>query len=103
MSAVNRVHWIRARAQKNRWQEELTLTGYEMQWTVRHFQHQAGKWRKWRNQAEDSDKQGAAAYAARKDVMWTKMAQHADRKFTAVSAIYQTMASPADKFAPGSL
>lgn len=27
-----------------RWQEEVTLTGYEMQWIVRYFQYMSGKW-----------------------------------------------------------
>ena len=27
-----------------RWQEEVTLTGYEMQWTVRYFLHMSHKW-----------------------------------------------------------
>lgn len=27
-----------------RWQEEVTLTGYEMQWTVRYFFHMSRKW-----------------------------------------------------------
>ena len=88
MSEVNRVHWIRARAQNNRWQEELTLTEYEMQWTVRYFQHQAGQWEKWGNQAEYATKQGAAAYAARKVVMWTHMAKDADRKFMLINDLY---------------
>jgi hypothetical protein len=41
---VRRVHWLRARAQLMRWKEEVTLTGYEMQWTVRYFQYQSQKW-----------------------------------------------------------
>jgi hypothetical protein len=27
-----------------RWREEVTLTGYEMQWTVRYFSHMREKW-----------------------------------------------------------
>jgi hypothetical protein len=41
---VRRVHWLRARAQLMRWQEEVTLTGYEMQWTVRYFRQMSTKW-----------------------------------------------------------
>jgi hypothetical protein len=95
MSAVNRVHWIRARAQKNRWQEELTLTGYEMQWTVRYFHHQAGTWEKWGIQAADADKPGAAAYAARKVVMWTQLRNDAERRFTRTSGTYEPAAQAA--------
>jgi hypothetical protein len=41
---VQRVHWLRARAQKARWQEEVTLLGYEMQWTVRYYMHMSERW-----------------------------------------------------------
>ena len=44
LCVVRRVHWLRARAQLMRWQEELTLTGYEMQWTVRYFLYMSRKW-----------------------------------------------------------
>ena len=27
-----------------RWQEEVTLTGYEMQWTVSYFKYMSRKW-----------------------------------------------------------
>lgn len=96
MAAVNRVHWIRARAQKNRWDEELTLTAYEMQWTVRYFQHRAGKWQEWGTQAEDANKPGPAAYAARKIAMWTNMAQHADIQFKRTSSLYHSPAVSAE-------
>ena len=44
LCVVRRVHWLRARAQLMRWQEEVTLTGYEMQWTVRYFLYMSRKW-----------------------------------------------------------
>ena len=44
INTVRRVHWLRARAQLMRWQEEVTLTGYEMQWTVRYFRYMSLKW-----------------------------------------------------------
>jgi hypothetical protein len=44
MFLVRRVHWLRARAQLMRWQEEVCLTNYEMQWTVRYFSHVSSKW-----------------------------------------------------------
>jgi hypothetical protein len=41
---VRRVHWLRARAQLMRWREQVTLTTYEMQWTVAYFRHMSKKW-----------------------------------------------------------
>ncbi|KAF8057043.1 hypothetical protein FPV67DRAFT_1677798 [Lyophyllum atratum] len=45
MREFERVHYLRARANRNRWAEELRLVGYEMQWTTRYFLHQATIWR----------------------------------------------------------
>ena len=42
---VHRVHWLHACAQLMRWQEEVTLTTYEMQWTVRYFRYRSQSWR----------------------------------------------------------
>ncbi|KAF8962368.1 hypothetical protein BDZ97DRAFT_1759410 [Flammula alnicola] len=46
-----RVNWLRARAQNNRWAEELNLTKHEMQWTVRWYVHMAEKWKAHRDPA----------------------------------------------------
>lgn len=42
---VDRVHFLRARAQKNRWTEELLLVEYEMRWTAQYFSHQVTVWK----------------------------------------------------------
>ena len=60
---VQRVHWLRAQAQKNRWEEELLLIKYEMEWTTRYFLHRARQWQD-KFQITDIDA-GPKAYAAR--------------------------------------
>ena len=42
--SVWRVHWLRAQAQKECWEEEVILIWYEMQWTVQYFLHNRGLW-----------------------------------------------------------
>jgi hypothetical protein len=42
---VYRVHWLKAKARRDRWAEEATLLGHEMDWTFAFFQKQAFKWR----------------------------------------------------------
>ena len=45
LTLVCRVHWLHARAQlSNRWQEQLTLTSYKMEWMVRYFLYMKEKW-----------------------------------------------------------
>jgi hypothetical protein len=89
-SQVQRVHWIRARAQKNRWEEELLLVQYEMQWTTRGFLHRAEDWQT-RYQVPNTDP-GPKAYAARQSSQWRYMASEADQLFRSTHPVYKTFA-----------
>jgi hypothetical protein len=85
---VNRVHWIRARGQRNRWQEEFVLTGYEMEWTVRSYMFKSMEWDKHLQSSLADGDAGAAAYAARKKDDWNLMAYKADRQFALINPSY---------------
>ncbi|KAF8815690.1 hypothetical protein BYT27DRAFT_7079225 [Phlegmacium glaucopus] len=74
-----RVHWLRARAQKNRWKEEQILVGYEMEWSVRYFLYRAKVWEERCNVAALSP--GAIAYAARQNARWRQVAAAAESLF----------------------
>lgn len=102
---VRRVHWLRARAQKMRWQEEVTLTGYEMQWTVRYFQHMSHKWELPSNSfgigpssgASSSGpnvavtlSDGAIAYWKRKQAVWEDLMKKADNIFRKCNPAYDS-------------
>jgi len=87
--AVQRVHWLRARAQKNRWDEELSLVKYEMEWTARYFLYHAREWEKIFD-SEDLHA-GPKAYAARQAAQWFYMASNADRLFKSVNREYQSV------------
>jgi hypothetical protein len=83
---VQRVHWVRARAQKNRWKEEFLLVKYEMEWTTRSFLHKA---REWQDRFEEGDiDPGPKAYAARQSSQWRHMALDADRLFRSANSEY---------------
>ncbi|KAF8816556.1 hypothetical protein BYT27DRAFT_7220649 [Phlegmacium glaucopus] len=73
------VHWLRARAQKNRWKEEQILVGYEMEWSVRYFLYWAKVWEECCNVAALSP--GAIAYAARQNARWRQVAAAAESLF----------------------
>jgi len=87
--AVQRVHWLRARANRNRWEEELILVGYEMGWSVRYFLHHAAVWEEHGKGAALSP--GAVAYAARQVARWNQMAASADHVFQVVNARYTSL------------
>jgi hypothetical protein len=89
LSEVQRVHWIRARAQKNRWEEELLLVKYEMEWTTRSFLHKAGEWQE--SFEEPNIDPGPRAYAARQSSQWRRMASDADRLYQLVNSEYKTL------------
>ena len=78
------MHWLRARAQRNRWAEEFKLVGYEMQWTVNFFVHRANKWHQRALSAATTIHAGAAAYAYRQQAMWQAVASAAQSAFEKV-------------------
>lgn len=84
-SIVRRVHWLRARAQLMRWQEEVTLTRYEMQWTVAFFAYKRNQWGK-----QLGSTAGATAYANRKQAMWNELADRADKTFSLLNNAYRS-------------
>jgi hypothetical protein len=84
---VQRVHWLRARAQSGRWNEEVILVSYEMQWTIRYFLHQAQEWERLKATSPNSGNltPGPAAYAARKAAMWQWLALTGKKRFSQVN------------------
>jgi hypothetical protein len=68
-----------------RWQEEATITRYEMQWTVAFFIYNSEKWGKL-----SGNSPGTIAYARRKNAMWLQLATRADRVFSLLNNAYQS-------------
>ena len=79
-----------------RWQEEVTLTTYEMQWTMRYFVNQC---KNWFNIQETLAKgitsiasggAGALAYAKHKHSTWHQLSVKLDRTFTVINNAYKS-------------
>ncbi|KAF8799828.1 hypothetical protein BYT27DRAFT_7119262, partial [Phlegmacium glaucopus] len=98
---VRRVHWLRARAQVMRWQEQVTLTSYEMQWTVRYFQYQSRSWvvsdpgtdtgiNTRAVSGTQPQSAGAVAYSQQKQAVWEDLMIRADRTFARFNLAYQS-------------
>jgi len=83
---VKRVHFLRVRALKNRWDEEQIILNYEMQWTVRFFINKAVKWKAGADTQDIS--RGAKAYALRQESRWREMAVNSDKIFKNTSKDY---------------
>ncbi|KAF8266490.1 hypothetical protein EI94DRAFT_1701677 [Lactarius quietus] len=82
MEDVYQVHWLRAKAQKMRWIEELQCLQVEMESAVRFFRHQAQFWQSKMKHADCQLWPGHAAWAERQISMWSSMAMQAESKFT---------------------
>jgi len=82
-SAVQRVHWLRARAQRDRWAEEFKLVVHEMQWVVNFFTHRSKVWSE-RAAFGTSVNAGALAFALRQSAMWRGVASSAKSTFDQV-------------------
>ncbi|PPQ93197.1 hypothetical protein CVT25_007856 [Psilocybe cyanescens] len=78
------VHWLCARAQFQRWDEEKTLVSYEMHWTVSYF---INKSRLWKSAATAPGRDsvpllpGVVAYAHWQSDLWHQLALIADQSF----------------------
>jgi hypothetical protein len=82
---VKRIHWLRARAQMQRWTKQLILVGYEMQWTVQYFRYQCGQWKK--GYEDPSVTPGSGAHAHRQYAFWATLASMADTRFIKVNRV----------------
>ena len=76
------MHWLRAKAQKARWIEELRCLQVEMESAVRYFRHQDKFWQEKQELVEPRLQPGHTAWAARRSAMWNLMATQADSRFT---------------------
>lgn len=77
---VYRVHWLRARAQLHRWQEEVTLTRNEMHWATNYFTFRQRQWLTWQS-SHPQLTHGHQAYAERQKAMWAEIGQQAQQLF----------------------
>lgn len=75
---VHRVNWLRAKASFDRATEEVILVKYEMQWTIRYFEHQVTTWRRRR---EEGCSMGHIMYATKQVAMWAGLAGAAKQTF----------------------
>ena len=81
---------MRARAQKNRWEEELPRTEKEMVWTTLYFMHQRDVWHgQLISVASNTDRQrGHEAYCEEKIFYWDELARIAAFQFRCANADY---------------
>lgn len=75
MLPVYRVNWLRAKARRDRWAEELELTRSEMTWTGLFYQHCRKVWEA-RAEKERSENSKLGFYALKQAKNWGLLESH---------------------------
>jgi hypothetical protein len=92
---VYRIHWLKAKARRDRWAEEQTLLTSEMDWAIAFFRTQARRWQDRQNGVNTTSEQndgtsihplsrGQICYTYRQEAIWLKFAEVATDKFNKV-------------------
>ncbi|KAJ8584916.1 hypothetical protein M405DRAFT_746190 [Rhizopogon salebrosus TDB-379] len=76
-----RVHWLRTKAQRDHWAEELILVQHEMDWTYNFFIFKSTQWDARAQKAKAENQQGHGCYAARQAQVYCTLAEHAEESF----------------------
>ena len=72
-----RISWLRAKARKERWQEERILLESEMHWVTNYFKYKSDEWKKLGTQTEDDKK----CCAFGRSELWRHLYNHAKAEF----------------------
>ncbi|KAI6026219.1 hypothetical protein BKA83DRAFT_4585299 [Pisolithus microcarpus] len=78
LSEFYRIHWLHAKAAKDRWQEEEELVTSEFQWVINYFQYRAKRWNGTYMENKSAGNHGAACYAARQQAIYDRLAEQGE-------------------------
>ncbi|KAI6125608.1 hypothetical protein EDD16DRAFT_1517081 [Pisolithus croceorrhizus] len=77
---AQRINWLKARARRDKWKEEVSLVRHEMLWTCLWFEYHKDMWEK---RALESTEPGKEAYAKKQMGLWNDFAKKARLMFQA--------------------
>ncbi|KAI6038699.1 hypothetical protein EDC04DRAFT_2603708 [Pisolithus marmoratus] len=75
------IHWLCAKAGKDRWEEEEELLMSEFQWVTHYFKYHACCWNERYKEMQVARVHGAACYAARQQAVYDWLAEQAELKW----------------------
>ena len=85
---VYHVHWLKAKAQRDRWWEEERMLFQEMEFVTAFMEHWASIWKKWAMSSRSEEfSSGAECYVLRTADMWQTFADHAQLEFGKVQVV----------------
>jgi hypothetical protein len=80
------VHWLRAKAQFERWQEEQHSIHNEAMWVPAYFHAKAKCWKAWMVMAAQERLRGHEAYASRQAHAWEEMSRSSKKALTPITS-----------------
>ncbi|KAG2138239.1 hypothetical protein BD769DRAFT_1663819 [Suillus cothurnatus] len=81
------VHWLQAKALRDRWKEEIELVQLEMEWTCNFFLWKAAKWGDQMQESLVKGLPGHACYSGRQSHMYSLLAQDAQAAFQELQSV----------------
>ncbi|KAI6010211.1 hypothetical protein PISMIDRAFT_115266, partial [Pisolithus microcarpus 441] len=75
---VYRINWLKVRARRDRWKEEVSPVRHEMLWTGLWFEYHKNMWEQ---RALQLTEPGKEAYARKQMVLWSDFANKARLMF----------------------
>ena|ERR1700735_1978198 len=83
---VNRVHWLRAKAQFERWQEEQDSIHNEAVWVTAYFHTKSNCWKAWMDKAAQEMLPGHKAYASHQAHAWEELSRSSMKALTPITS-----------------
>jgi hypothetical protein len=84
VGTVFRITWLRAKAHYEQWKEEDNIVREEMKNTINFYHKYKVDWEQRASKSLDDGLKGHAGYASQQVVMWQKMGEDAQQKFSKV-------------------
>ena len=81
---VNRVHWLRAKAQFLRWMEEQASIHNESEWVPVYFHAKAEQWKVLMGIAAQEGLRGHEAYASQQIHSWEELSQSSEKALSPI-------------------
>ncbi|KAI9443671.1 hypothetical protein BJY52DRAFT_1102431, partial [Lactarius psammicola] len=76
---VNRVHWLRAKAQFQRWMEEQASLHNEAEWVPAYFHAKAEQWKVLISKVAQRSQHGHKSYASQQMYLWEELSRSSEK------------------------
>jgi hypothetical protein len=83
---VERVHWLRAKAQFQRWMEEQASIHNEAEWVPAYFHTRSEQWKVLMTMARLQDQPGHEAYASQQMHSWEELSMSSKKALAPITS-----------------